>query len=466
MPSAWPRAGASSTERETRLAALRGRRWSSAEQRGRGAGGEGSAPRRALVESRESLERRGASARASSSGSCASAAATSSSARTTWRRGSAVMEADLELREEEVERREDLLAIREERLTERQRELGLYVSQIQGRIEPSGGRLGPRLASLRYTCPPEWPASESSWTSSRARTREAPSRGACVPSGLIPGVLYGAGKKAHPFAVEERELRRVLTGEHGLHAILDVVFDGQKTRASRGAQGVPARPRAPAAAPHRPARGAPRPVDPDAGRRRAHRRVAPASRRAACSRSSSARSTSRRCRWRCPTGSSSTSPRMTIGDSLRVADIVAPEGVKLLDDPDAVVADRHAADEGRGARGRGGGGARGRGGRSRARPRARMLRRPRARPRARAAAKSPPKASVPCASSVGASRPRRSTCSSRGSGNPGREYARTRHNVGHMVARRAGAPARRLVSLEVLRRARRAPARRRRASPS
>jgi hypothetical protein len=46
-----------------------------------------------------------------------------------------VVEADLELREEEVERREDLLGIREERLAERQRELGLYVSQIQGRIE-------------------------------------------------------------------------------------------------------------------------------------------------------------------------------------------------------------------------------------------------------------------------------------------------------------------------------------------
>jgi large subunit ribosomal protein L25 len=48
-------------------------------------------------------------------------------------------------------------------------------------------------------------------------------------AGMIPGVLYGGGKKAHPFAVDERELRRVLTGEHGLHAILDVVFDGQKT---------------------------------------------------------------------------------------------------------------------------------------------------------------------------------------------------------------------------------------------
>jgi large subunit ribosomal protein L25 len=47
--------------------------------------------------------------------------------------------------------------------------------------------------------------------------------------GLIPGVLYGGGKKPHPFVVEERELRRVLTGDHGLHAIVDVVFDGQKT---------------------------------------------------------------------------------------------------------------------------------------------------------------------------------------------------------------------------------------------
>ena len=47
--------------------------------------------------------------------------------------------------------------------------------------------------------------------------------------GLVPGVLYGGGRNAHPFCVEERELRRALTGEHGLHAILDVVFDGQKT---------------------------------------------------------------------------------------------------------------------------------------------------------------------------------------------------------------------------------------------
>ena len=47
--------------------------------------------------------------------------------------------------------------------------------------------------------------------------------------GLIPGVLYGRGKSPHPFSVHERELRRALTGPAGLHAILDVVLDGQNT---------------------------------------------------------------------------------------------------------------------------------------------------------------------------------------------------------------------------------------------
>lgn len=46
--------------------------------------------------------------------------------------------------------------------------------------------------------------------------------------GLTPGVLYGRGNP-HAFTVPERELRRVLTGEHGLHAILDVALEGQKT---------------------------------------------------------------------------------------------------------------------------------------------------------------------------------------------------------------------------------------------
>ena len=47
--------------------------------------------------------------------------------------------------------------------------------------------------------------------------------------GLIPGVLYGRGKAPHPICIPERELRRVLTGGQGLHAILDVTLEGQKT---------------------------------------------------------------------------------------------------------------------------------------------------------------------------------------------------------------------------------------------
>jgi large subunit ribosomal protein L25 len=47
--------------------------------------------------------------------------------------------------------------------------------------------------------------------------------------GIIPGVLYGRGKAPHAICIPERTLRRVLTGDSGLHAILDVVLDGQKT---------------------------------------------------------------------------------------------------------------------------------------------------------------------------------------------------------------------------------------------
>jgi large subunit ribosomal protein L25 len=43
---------------------------------------------------------------------------------------------------------------------------------------------------------------------------------------MIPGVLYGRGNP-HPICIEERELRKALTGDSGLHAILDVTLDGQ-----------------------------------------------------------------------------------------------------------------------------------------------------------------------------------------------------------------------------------------------
>lgn len=43
--------------------------------------------------------------------------------------------------------------------------------------------------------------------------------------GLIPGILYGKGDAA-AFVVGERELRTALTGPSGTHAIVDVVLDG------------------------------------------------------------------------------------------------------------------------------------------------------------------------------------------------------------------------------------------------
>ncbi len=46
--------------------------------------------------------------------------------------------------------------------------------------------------------------------------------------GLIPGVLYGKNH-ARAISVPERELRSAMTGPSGLHAILDVVIEGQKT---------------------------------------------------------------------------------------------------------------------------------------------------------------------------------------------------------------------------------------------
>ena len=43
--------------------------------------------------------------------------------------------------------------------------------------------------------------------------------------GIVPGVLYGGGEPV-AIAIAERELRRALTGAGGLHSILDVEIDG------------------------------------------------------------------------------------------------------------------------------------------------------------------------------------------------------------------------------------------------
>ncbi len=155
--------------------------------------------------------------------------------------------------------------------------------------------------------------------------------------GMVPGVLYGAGNKAHPFAVEERELRRVLTGEHGLHAILDVVFDGQKTphhAVLKDYQLDPVRPRLLHIDLHEvrldqviQTQVVVEPVGDSPGvkeggvltlvLREVNVEALP---------------------MEVPDRLELDISEMTIGDSLRVSDLVVPEGVRLLDDPEAVVA--------------------------------------------------------------------------------------------------------------------------------
>ncbi len=46
--------------------------------------------------------------------------------------------------------------------------------------------------------------------------------------GLIPGVLYGHGKDAALITVEPHQLRDALNTGAGMHAVLDVTFEGQK----------------------------------------------------------------------------------------------------------------------------------------------------------------------------------------------------------------------------------------------
>jgi len=154
--------------------------------------------------------------------------------------------------------------------------------------------------------------------------------------GLVPGVLYGAGERAHPFAVEERELRRVLTGEHGLHAILDVVFDGQKTAhhaVLKEYQLDPVRPRLLHIDRHEvrldqviQSQVAVEPTGESPG-------VKEGGVLTLVLRDINVEALPMEVPDRLELDISA----MTIGDSLRVADIVAPEGVKLLDDSDAVV---------------------------------------------------------------------------------------------------------------------------------
>jgi large subunit ribosomal protein L25 len=48
-------------------------------------------------------------------------------------------------------------------------------------------------------------------------------------AGQIPAVLYGSGKPATAITVDPHALRAAVSTEHGTHAVFDVVFEGHKT---------------------------------------------------------------------------------------------------------------------------------------------------------------------------------------------------------------------------------------------
>jgi large subunit ribosomal protein L25 len=154
--------------------------------------------------------------------------------------------------------------------------------------------------------------------------------------GFVPGVIYGKGDGADAFAISERELRRALTGDHGTHAILDVVLGGKKVRHAvlKEFQLHPTRGRLVhvdlqevrldqpiQAAVAVELVGEPEGVT--AGgvltqvAREVHVEALP---------------------MEVPDRLELDVSGLGIGDSMRVADVAAPEGVTILDDPDAVVA--------------------------------------------------------------------------------------------------------------------------------
>jgi large subunit ribosomal protein L25 len=156
--------------------------------------------------------------------------------------------------------------------------------------------------------------------------------------GLIPGVLYGDGEPV-AICVPERELRRALTGQGGLHAILDVEVGGTgKSHASilKEYQVDPVR-------------GGVTHVDLQEVRldQTIHASVAvhliggedaPGVREGGVLSQPLRELNVEALPLEVPEHLELDVSAMEIGGTLRVAEVTAPEGVTLLDDPDTVVA--------------------------------------------------------------------------------------------------------------------------------
>jgi large subunit ribosomal protein L25 len=153
-------------------------------------------------------------------------------------------------------------------------------------------------------------------------------------TGLIPGVVYGGNAEPTAIAVAERELRKALTTDHGLNAIMDVKLNGDT-----------------------------RPVilkeyqrDPITGRLahidlvvvRLDRAIqtavtveligeSPGDKEGGVLQQVAREITVEALPMEVPDRIEADISGLAIGDSLRLADIPAPEGVRFVDDPDETV---------------------------------------------------------------------------------------------------------------------------------
>jgi large subunit ribosomal protein L25 len=153
-------------------------------------------------------------------------------------------------------------------------------------------------------------------------------------TGFIPGVVYGGNAEPTAIAVAERELRKALTTDHGLNAIMDVKLDGDT-----------------------------RPVilkeyqrDPITGRLahidlvvvRLDRAIqtavtveligeSPGAKEGGVLQQVAREITVEALPMEVPDRIEADISGLAIGDSLRLADIPAPEGVRFVDDPDETV---------------------------------------------------------------------------------------------------------------------------------
>src|SRR3954447_21886817 len=67
-----------------------------------------------------------------------------------------------------------------------------------------------------------------------AKARQASDKNAARrlrTTGLVPAVLYGAGKQPRSIAVDPKQINRILHSESGHNTIFDVVLDGEQTKA-------------------------------------------------------------------------------------------------------------------------------------------------------------------------------------------------------------------------------------------